>query len=118
MYALHFVRQFCQIAKQCITTNIIFHAQLCFAFIALSLTIGFQQGYYSTREGNDLLRMCVEVVSGDIAGRSVSLNYTTIDGSAEGMCRSSMRDILVHSYYTIHPINNHETHSILFYVIL
>ena len=66
------------------------HADLIFVYIVdetVPLTIGLQQGYYSTLESNDLLQVCVEVTSGAIAGRNISLNYTTIDGSAEGMHR-------------------------------
>lgn len=47
------------------------------------VSIGLQQSYYSTAESGSI-QVCVDVLSGDITGRSVSLNYTTLDGSAEG----------------------------------
>ena len=31
-----------------------------------------------------MIQVCVEVVSGNVAGRSISVNYTTIDGAAQG----------------------------------
>ena len=49
------------------------------------ITIGLQKGYYSVSEDIGLLQVCVEVESGDIAGKSILLNYTTIDGSAKGI---------------------------------
>ena len=53
------------------------------------VTIGLQQGYYSILEGSKLVQVCVQVVSGEIAGRSISIEYTTLNGSADGI-------ILVH----------------------
>ena len=48
------------------------------------VTIGLQGGYYSISEDSGSVQICVEVVSGDTAGRSLSINYTTVDGSARG----------------------------------
>ncbi|CAI8052156.1 hypothetical protein GBAR_LOCUS28548, partial [Geodia barretti] len=48
----------------------------------IQLTIGLEKGFYSTGEDSGDLEVCVEVKSGDIAGRSISIEYTTLDGSA------------------------------------
>ena len=53
------------------------------------MTIGLQNSYYSAREDGGLLQVCVEVLSGSTDGRTISLGYTTIDGSAEGSVTNS-----------------------------
>jgi hypothetical protein len=59
-------------------------ATLCvFSTADVPLTIGLQQGYYSVREDGSTIQVCVEIESGYIAGRSISLNYTTLEGSAQ-----------------------------------
>lgn len=57
-------------------------------FADIPLAIGLQQGYYSTEEGDGFVQVCVEVESGDISGRSISIDYTTADGSAQGIHHS------------------------------
>ena len=47
--------------------------------------VELEKGFYSTDEDSGELEVCVDVKSGDIAGRSVSIDYTTLDGSADGM---------------------------------
>ena len=54
-----------------------------------SVTIGLQQSYYSVREDGGFLQVCVEILSGDTEGRTISLDYTTVDGTAEGKKRWS-----------------------------
>ena len=51
----------------------------------IPVTIGLEQGFYSTGEDSGELEICVEVESGDIAGRTITINYNTLDGSATGM---------------------------------
>ena len=53
-------------------------------YVDIPVTVGLQQGYYSTSEDSGSIEICVEVESGDTSGRSLSLNYTTVDGSARG----------------------------------
>ena len=53
-------------------------------FADISLAIELQQGYYSIEEDGGFVQVCVEVESGDISGRSISINYTTVGGSAQG----------------------------------
>ena len=55
----------------------------------IPVTIGLQEGFYSTSEDSGSVQICVEVVSGDTAGRSLSINYTTVDGSARGTKKDS-----------------------------
>ena len=52
------------------------------------MTIGLEQGFYSTGEDSGELEICVEVESGDIAGRTITINYDTLDGSATGTISS------------------------------
>ena len=49
-----------------------------------TVTIGLEQGFYSAREDCGLIQICVGVVSGVVNGRNISVDYMTIDGSAEG----------------------------------
>ena len=49
-----------------------------------SVTLGLQRSYYSGGEDSGSLQVCVEVVSGEVAGRVISLSYSTIDGIATG----------------------------------
>ena len=51
----------------------------------LSVTIGLQKRYYSVREDSGSLQVCMEILSGDIGEITISINYSTIDGTAEGM---------------------------------
>ena len=60
-------------------------------FADIPLAIGLQQGYYSTEEGGSFVQVCVEVESGDISGRSISIDYTTVDGSAQGTILAGSR---------------------------
>ena len=53
-------------------------------FTDIPLNLGLQQGYYSVREDGSTIQVCVEIESGYIASRSISLNYTTLEGSARG----------------------------------
>ena len=46
--------------------------------------IGLMQSFYSIDEGSGEAEVCIQVISGEISGRNISVNYTTIDGSAKG----------------------------------
>ena len=49
------------------------------------MTVGLQQPYYSTVEGQGPVELCVSILSGDIADNTFVVNYYTIDGLAEGI---------------------------------
>ena len=48
------------------------------------MTVGLEKGYYSVGEDDGDVEVCVEVESGDVAGRTIVINYSTLDGSANG----------------------------------
>ena len=48
------------------------------------ITVGLQSSYYSADEDSGDLEVCVEIISGEVDGRTISLSYETIDGSAVG----------------------------------
>ena len=52
---------------------------------ALAVTVGLQQSYYPTVEGQGSVEVCLEVLSGDITGNSFVINYSTTDGLAKGI---------------------------------
>ena len=56
-----------------------------------TVTLGLQRSYYSPQEDSGSLQVCVEVVSGGVAGRTIGLSYETVDGTATGrediLCR-------------------------------
>lgn len=58
-------------------------------YIATTVTIGLQKTAYSVYETDEYQVICAAVMSGDIAGRTIAIEYTTDSNSAEGM-----------SYYT------------------
>ena len=58
---------------------------LCASIADIPVTVGLEKGFYSTGEDSGELEVCVEVKSGDIAGRSITFDYTTLDGSANGI---------------------------------
>ena len=49
-----------------------------------TVTLGLQRSYYSPEEDSGSLQVCVEVVSGEVSGRTITLSYETIDGTATG----------------------------------
>ena len=51
---------------------------------ATSVTIGLQETSYSVYETDEYQVVCVEVRSGDIAGRYIDIEYTTESDTAEG----------------------------------
>ena len=54
-------------------------------FMAVSVTIGLQQSYYSTVEGQGPVNICITVLSGDINENIFTINYSTSNGLAEGI---------------------------------
>ena len=49
------------------------------------MTIGLQQSYYSTVEGQGPVEVCIYTLSGDFVGDSFTVDYTTMDGQAKGI---------------------------------
>ena len=62
-----------------------------YILIDVLVIIGLQQGYYSILESSDLVQVCVEVISGELVERSIAIDYTTLDGSAEGINTSLLK---------------------------
>ena len=48
------------------------------------MTIGLQQTAYSVYETDEYQVVCAEVLSGDIAGRNIMIDYITTSDTAEG----------------------------------
>lgn len=48
----------------------------------LPVTIGLQQTAYTVGEVDDYQLVCLEVLSGDIDGREIIINYLTASGTA------------------------------------
>ena len=51
---------------------------------ATSVTIGLQMTSYSVYETDEYLVVCAEVLSGDLAGRTINIDYITTSDTAEG----------------------------------
>ena len=51
---------------------------------ATEVTVGLQQTMYSVREGDSVQLVCTTVLSGSVAGRTITINYETADGAAVG----------------------------------
>ena len=49
------------------------------------MTIGLEQGFYSVEEDSGTVEVCADIKGGDIAGRSISIQYTTLEGSTNGI---------------------------------
>lgn len=49
------------------------------------VTIGLQQSYYSTVEGQGPVDVCVSVLAGDVTGSNFAISFSTSDGVAEGV---------------------------------
>ena len=59
------------------------HQHLNFSVItALPVTIGMQQTAYTVGEVDDYQLACFEVLSGDIDGREIVIDYSTASGTA------------------------------------
>ena len=64
-----------------------------FLCTATEVTIGLQHTAYAVTEDTGLVFVCVDILSGSIAGRTISIDYHTSDDVAEGK--------LFHLVYTI-----------------
>ena len=53
-----------------------------------AVTIGLQQSFYSTVEGQGPVEICVATLSGDLSGNNFTINYSTANGQAEGIPQS------------------------------
>ena len=51
---------------------------------AIPVTIGFTKGLYYVSESASSLIICYEVLSGRTASRSISMQFRTVEGEAEG----------------------------------
>ena len=48
------------------------------------MSIGLQQTGYTMSEDNSIVLVCTAVESGSIAGRTISIDYQTANGGAQG----------------------------------
>ena len=55
-----------------------------FAGDGTSVTVGLLQGFYTASEDSGSIQVCVGVLSGELI-EGLTLDYTTVDGSAEGI---------------------------------
>ena len=53
-------------------------------YTATQVTVGLQQTSYTVTEDHTLLLVCTTVESGSIAGRTITIDYQTADGDAQG----------------------------------
>lgn len=51
-------------------------------YSALSVTVGMQRTAYTVGEVDELLVVCIAVLSGDIDGREIVIQYSTTSGTA------------------------------------
>ena len=47
--------------------------------------IGLQQTSYAVTESNSIVLVCTAVESGSIAGRTITIDYQTVNGDAQGI---------------------------------
>ena len=60
------------------------HKFTLFFYAVSDVVIGLQQTTYSITEDDGIVFVCTTVVSGRIAGRTITTDYQTADGDAEG----------------------------------
>ena len=53
-------------------------------FTAIPVTIGTTRSLYSVNEDSGSVSICIDVLSGNIAGRIIRLHFQTVDGDAIG----------------------------------
>ena len=58
-----------------------------FTLKATSVTIGLQKIAYSVYETDEYLVVCTEVLSGNISGQSIDIDYATTSDTAQCMCK-------------------------------
>ena len=54
---------------------------------ATQVMIGLQQTSYTVMEDNNIVLVCTAVATGSIAGRTITIEYQTSDGGAQGTIR-------------------------------
>ena len=54
------------------------------ASVSVPLDIGLQRTFYPITEGQGSVEICTVVISGDISGSSIEIEYTTVNGIAKG----------------------------------
>ena len=69
------------------------------ASTSVPLDIGLQHTFFSTTEGQGSVELCTVVISGNISGSSIEIEYTTVDGLARGAMLSYI--IVWHVYKDI-----------------
>ena len=52
------------------------------------MTIGLQQSFYSTVEGQGPVEICVGTLSGYLSGNNFTIEYSTANGQAQGITHS------------------------------
>ena len=55
-----------------------------YLFPVTEVVIGLQQATYSVAENDSFAFVCTSVVSGSTAGRTITIDYQTADGNAQG----------------------------------
>ena len=58
-------------------------------YTAYSVTVGMQQIAYTITEVDEYQLVCFEVLAGDVEGREIVIDYTTISGTASKRISSS-----------------------------
>ena len=53
---------------------------------AIPITIGLTRGLYFVSESAGSVVICYEILSGRTASRSISMQFRTVQGEAEGTC--------------------------------
>ena len=53
-------------------------------FTAIPVTIGTTRSLYSVNEDSGSVSICIDVLSGNIAGRIIRLHFRTVDADAIG----------------------------------
>ena len=64
---------------------VLYSAPMISLFLILGLTIGTEQSFYSIREDEGSLEVCVDVLLGSIpSSETYTISYTTLNSAAEG----------------------------------
>ena len=53
-------------------------------YTATQVTIGLQQTSYTVTEDQTIVLICTAVEAGSIAGRTITIDYQTVNGDAQG----------------------------------
>ena len=58
---------------------------LVYTYTVTQVMIGLQQTSYTVMEDDNIVLVCTAVETGSIAGRTITIDYQTSDGGAQGM---------------------------------